>query len=114
HRNLLSETGNAIAHLPQLFRSGDFEDSCTVLFLPLAHAFARLVQFGCLAAGARLAYAPDPATDLAAALTAARPTFLLAVPRVFEKLRQQAREEAGDGPRGAVLRAAEATAVAYS
>ena len=111
HRNLLSETGNAIAHLPQLFQP---EDSCTVLFLPLAHAFARLVQFGCLAAGARLAYALDPASDLAAALSAARPTFLLGVPRVFEKLRQRAREEAGEGPRGAVFRAAEATAVAYS
>ena len=111
HRNLLSETGNAVAHLPQLFRS---EDPCTVLFLPLAHAFARLVQFGCLAAGVRLAYVPHPSTDLAAALTAVRPTFLLGVPWVFEKLHRQAREEAGDGPGGAVFRAAEATAVAYS
>jgi long-chain acyl-CoA synthetase len=56
------------------------------LFLPLAHVFAQLVQFGCLYSGATLAYFGGDARRLVAELAEVRPTFLPSVPRVFEKL----------------------------
>ncbi len=110
HRNLLAEVGNAVARLDFLFRA---PDAATLLFLPLAHAFARLVQFGCLHAGARLGLLPDP-RQAAGQLPVFRPTFLLAAPRMFEKIHEAAQRRAGGGMRGAVFRRADAVAVAYS
>jgi long-chain acyl-CoA synthetase len=110
HRNLLTDVGDAIAHLPQLFRS---PGASTLLFLPLAHAFARLVQFGCVAVRTRLRHLADPG-DLPAELAQFRPTFVLAIPRVLEKVRDAARDQAGGGVTGALFRRAEAAAVRYS
>lgn len=110
HRNLRTEVDNAVVRLSHLFRAGD---AATLLFLPLAHAFARLVQFGCVEARARLGHVPDPG-NLVADLTSFRPTFLLAIPRVLEKLRDNARQQAGGGLRGALFRGAESAAVGYS
>lgn len=110
HRNLLTDTGNAVAHLPHLFRS---PGASTLLFLPLAHAFARLVQFGCVATRTRLRHLADTG-DLAAELARFRPTFVLAIPRVFEKMVEGARDQAGGGVRGGVFRRAESAAVRYS
>ena len=67
------------------------EDS-TLLVLPLAHALARLLQFLCLEAGVRLGYARSRAT-LAEDLRSFRPTLLLGVPRLFDKLYQGARDQ---------------------
>jgi long-chain acyl-CoA synthetase len=68
------------------------EDS-TLLFLPLAHVFARLVQFLCLEAGVTLGYSRG-IDKLAEDLPAFRPTFLLSVPRVFEKIFNGAQRKA--------------------
>jgi long-chain acyl-CoA synthetase len=67
-------------------------DDSTLLFLPLAHALARLLQFLCLEAGVCLGYARSRAT-LAEDLRSFRPTLLLGVPRLFDKLYQSARDQ---------------------
>ena len=109
HRNMLTDIGNAIPELDVLFRPG----STTLLFLPLAHSFARLLQIGAVQARVQTAFAPD-VKNLAADLARVRPTFVLAVPRVFEKVYNTARQKAhGDG-KGRIFDAAEATAIAYS
>jgi long-chain acyl-CoA synthetase len=65
----------------------------TVLFLPLAHVFTRLVQFVCLEAGIQIAYARSLAA-MKDDVLAVRPTFLLAVPRVFQKVYEGAERQA--------------------
>jgi len=109
HRNLLADIGNAVPELDVLFRPG----STTLLFLPLAHAFARLLQIGVVAARVRTAFAPD-VKNLVADLARVRPTFVLAVPRVFEKVYNGARQKAHADGKGRIFDAAEATAIAYS
>ncbi|MCP2327870.1 long-chain acyl-CoA synthetase [Hamadaea flava] len=109
HRNMLADIGNAVPELSVLFHEG----STTLLFLPLAHAFARLLQIGAVSARVQTAFAPD-VKNLVADLARVRPTFVLAVPRVFEKVYNSARQKAhGDG-KGRIFDAAEATAIAYS
>jgi long-chain acyl-CoA synthetase len=84
-----------LAGLPDFVRPGDR----TVLFLPLAHNFGRLVHFTAARVGYTIAFCPDVA-QLAGALEQARPHFLPSVPRVYEKLYAAVRSEL-DGARGA-------------
>jgi long-chain acyl-CoA synthetase len=85
----------------------------TLLFLPLAHVFARFVQVLCLVNRSTLAHTPTVA-ELLDDLGAFRPTFLLAVPRVFEKIYNGAEAKAQAGGRGPIFDLAAATAIAYS
>lgn len=109
HRNMLSDIGNAIPALDVLFREG----SSTVLFLPLAHAFARLLQIGVVQGRVRTSHTAD-VKNLVEDLGAFQPTFLLSVPRVFEKVYNSARQKAHSGGKGAIFDRAEAVAIAYS
>ncbi|GAA1379445.1 AMP-dependent synthetase/ligase [Catellatospora chokoriensis] len=109
HRNMLSDIGNAIPALDILFQEG----SSTVLFLPLAHAFARLLQIGVVQGRVRTSHTAD-VKNLVDDLGAFRPTFLLSVPRVFEKVYNSARQKAHSGGKGAIFDKAEAVAIAYS
>lgn len=109
HRNLLTDVANAVAVLPNLFHPG----AATLLFLPLAHAFARLVQIGAVQARAKLRHAPDT-KNLAAELKEFQPTFLLSVPRVFEKVYNAARQRAESEGKGRIFARAERVAIAYS
>ncbi|WP_237565451.1 AMP-dependent synthetase/ligase [Ornithinimicrobium cavernae] len=99
HSNFLSLGENAIERLEQVVRS---DGARTLLFLPLAHVFARLIQVLVLQAGAQLGHSPD-VKNLLPDLAAYRPTFLLAVPRVFEKVYNGAAQKATDGGRGALF-----------
>jgi long-chain acyl-CoA synthetase len=112
HRNLLADIRNAVAGaLPEVF---DIDGSCTLLFLPLAHSFARIIQVGCLESGAVLGHWPDSAT-LAEGLREFRPTFLLAVPRVFEKVFNTAQQQAAaSGAKKRIFQAAVAASIAWS
>jgi len=111
HGNLLADVHTAVAVLPEIFES---PGSSTLLFLPLAHVFARIIQVGVLEAGVILGHWPDTAT-LAAGLAEFRPTFLLAVPRVFEKVYNAAQQQASANRAMAVVFAAAArTAVEWS
>ena len=106
HANLLTDVRSAIAALPEIFSA---PGASTLLFLPLAHAFARIIQIGVLEAGAVLGHWPDMAT-VAEGLAEFRPTFLLAVPRVFEKVYASAEQQASASPMGARIFAAAARA----
>ena len=75
--------------IPQIFNA----DSSTLLFLPLAHSLARVIQLSCVRARVRIGYTPD-VKHLAQDLQSFRPTLILAVPRVFEKLYTQAQRQA--------------------
>ena len=110
HGNFMVELEVAVHELDELF--GD-DDAATLLFLPLAHVFARVIQVGCLRTRTRLGHSSD-ITDLAAELQGFRPTFVLAVPRVFEKLFNTASQRATADGRGGVFDRAADTAIAYS
>jgi long-chain acyl-CoA synthetase len=112
HRNLLSAVRNAIdGTLAELFQEAG---GSTLLFMPLAHVFARIIEVGCLESGAVLGHWPDSST-VAKGLPEFSPTFLLAVPRVFEKVYNSAQQTASASPAKARIFAAAAdTAVAVS
>ena len=112
HRNLLADVRNAVAGS----LSGIFEiaGGSTLLFMPLAHFFARIIQVGCLESGAVLGHWPDAGT-LVEGLGGFQPTFLLAVPRVFEKVYNSAQQQASASPAKSMIFAAAAdTAIAWS
>jgi long-chain acyl-CoA synthetase len=112
HGNLLSDVRNAVeGSLEDVF---ELAGSSTLLFLPLAHSFARIIQVGCLESGSILGHWPDSRT-LAQALPEFQPTFLLAVPRVFEKVFASAQQQASASPvKRRIFDAAVATAIAWS
>jgi long-chain acyl-CoA synthetase len=112
HGNLLSDVRNAVeGSLEDVF---ELAGSSTLLFLPLAHSFARIIQVGCLESGAILGHWPDSRT-VAQALPEFQPTFLLAVPRVFEKVFAAAQQQASASPvKRRIFDAAVTTAIAWS
>jgi long-chain acyl-CoA synthetase len=109
HRNLYANAANAVAQIPELFHEG----ATTLLFLPLAHSFARLIQDAVVIARCRMGHASD-VKNLAADLAGFQPTFVLAVPRVFEKVYNTAKQRAQADGKGAIFDRAERVAVAYS
>ncbi|GAA5184003.1 long-chain fatty acid--CoA ligase [Rugosimonospora acidiphila] len=109
HRNLYSDIANAIPGLDALF----YEGASTLLFLPLAHSFARLIQLGVVYARTRMGHSSD-VKNLVADLGEFKPTFLLSVPRVFEKVYTTAKQRAHADGKGAIFDRAERVAVAYS
>jgi long-chain acyl-CoA synthetase len=109
HRNLYADIANAIPGLSNLFNEG----ASTLLFLPLAHSFARLIQIGIVTARVRMGHVPDVG-NLVADLAKFKPTFVLAVPRVFEKVYNGAKQRAHADGHGAIFDRADKVAVAYS
>ncbi|WP_328644075.1 long-chain fatty acid--CoA ligase [Amycolatopsis sp. NBC_00348] len=109
HRNLLAEIRADIEAFPQLMEQGN----SLLVFLPLAHVLARAIAVTALSARVTLGHTPD-VKNLVPDLGTFRPTFVVAVPRVFEKVYNSAKQKAhGDG-KGKIFDAAEAVAVAYS
>ncbi len=87
HGNFFAEVDNAIELLHPVFKSVSKYPASTLLFLPLSHVFGRMVAIGCLRARVRLGHAPSIQTDdLLADLAGFRPSFLLAIPYVLEKV----------------------------
>ncbi|MEU6084745.1 AMP-dependent synthetase/ligase [Streptomyces sp. NPDC047108] len=87
HGNFFAEVDNSIELLHPVFKSVSKEPASTLLFLPLSHVFGRMVAIGCLRARVRLGHAPSIQTDdLLGDLAGFRPTFLLAIPYVLEKV----------------------------
>jgi long-chain acyl-CoA synthetase len=109
HGNMYADIANAIPILPGLFREG----ASTLLFLPLAHAFARLIQIGMVQARATMGHTAD-VKNLVSELQGFRPTFVLSVPRVFEKVYNTAKQRAHADGKGAIFDRADRAAVAYS
>lgn len=109
HRGFVDLSRNAQAVLPNVVCPG----GSTVLFLPMAHVFARFVSVLCVAGGVKVGHQPD-AKNVAPAMQSFHPTFLLAVPRVFEKVYNSAEQRAESGGKGNIFRTAAETAVAWS
>lgn len=110
HGNFLNTSANCIKMLPDVV---GVPGASTLLFLPLAHVFARLIQVLCVQGHVTLAHTPT-ITDLAGKLRSFGPTFLLAVPRVFEKVYTGAQQRAQADGKGAIFDRATDVAIAYS
>ncbi|MFI0709374.1 AMP-dependent synthetase/ligase [Streptomyces inhibens] len=110
HRSFFAECGNIVERLRPLFRTGD---SSVLLFLPIAHVFGRLVQVASVMAPIKLGHAPD-IKNLTDDLASFRPTLILGVPRVFEKVYNSARAKAQADGKGKIFDKAAETAIAYS
>ena len=109
HGNLLFELRSTAQGLREVFTPG----ASTLLFLPLAHVLARVIQCGCVYNRVRMGHAPD-IKSLLPDLATFQPTFILSVPRVFEKVYNSAKQKAHDDGKGRIFDLAETTAVAYS
>lgn len=110
HGNFMFELGVAVEELSDLF---DPDDASTLLFLPLAHVFARIIQVGCVKSRAKMGHSAD-IKNLVTDLGEFRPTFILAVPRVFEKVFNSASQRATADGRGKIFDRAADVAIAWS
>src|SRR6185312_17405701 len=109
HRNFLSEVSEVASGLADLFNDG----TSTLLFLPIAHVFGRAIQMGAIATGCTLGHTAD-IKNLIADFGVFRPSFVLSVPRVFEKVYNTAKQRAHADGKGAIFDRAEAVAIGYS
>ena len=109
HSNFMDELGTAVKILDGLFAEG----ASTLLFLPLAHVFARIIQVGCVMMRVKLGHTAD-VKNLVPDLGSFKPTFILSVPRVFEKVYNTASQSAHASGKGKIFDAAAETAIAYS
>jgi long-chain acyl-CoA synthetase len=111
HQNLLADVRNAFKGPLDSITS--VSDASTLLFLPLAHVFARIIQVGCIEGGVVLGHCPS-LTDILPSLATFKPTFILAVPRVFEKVYNGAEQKAASEGKGKIFGRAAQVAIAYS
>ncbi len=109
HRNLLTEVRTIAGVFPELLTAG----GSVLLFLPLAHVFGKVIQCGAVYTRTTVGHTAD-VTQLLPDLAAFRPSFLLAVPRVFEKVYNGARQRAHNDGKGKIFDAAADTAIAWS
>ncbi|MEU1202804.1 AMP-dependent synthetase/ligase [Streptomyces sp. NPDC005813] len=102
HGNFFAEVDNAIELLHPIFKAKTSDAASTLLFLPLSHVFGRMVAIACLRARVKIGHAPSLQTeDLLADLGSFKPTFLLAIPYVLEKVFNTGRATAERMGRGA-------------
>ena len=109
HRGFVELSKNATLEIPEVLVEG----GTTLLFLPLAHVFARFIEVLCVQAGITVAHQAD-AKDVAASMQSFKPDFLLAVPRVFEKVYNGAEQRAESSGRGKIFRSSAKAAIEYS
>ena len=110
HRNLYAACRNGVEYLAALFKD---DEASTLLFLPLAHVFGRMVEIAAVMARAPLGHWADVKT-LTDNLAAFKPTFLLSVPYVLEKVYNGARQKAHSSGKGRIFDLAADTAIAFS
>ena len=100
HGNFFAEVDNAIELLYPIFKARTSEEASVLLFLPMSHVFGRMVAVACIRARVRLGHAPSlKAEDLLPDLAAFRPTCLLTIPYMLEKVFNSARAKAESGGR---------------
>ena len=110
HSNFVDLSRNAAAVLPEVIKE---PGASTLLFVTLAHVFARFISVLAVHGGVRVGHQPDT-TQLLPALGSFQPTFLLAVPRVFEKVYNSAEQSTEAEGKGKIFRAAAKVAIAHS
>lgn len=110
HGNLVNLSLNVLAsEMGSILPRG----SKTIMFIPLAHIFARFISFQAIAAGAKVGHTPD-VKDLVPDLKSYQPDFILAVPRVFEKVYNSAMLNAEQGGKGKIFHTGANIAIEYS
>jgi long-chain acyl-CoA synthetase len=109
HSNLLYETRGASASFPSLLRKGER----LLVFLPLAHVLARALSMTAFANGVTIGYTSD-IKNLVAMFGEFKPTVIVSVPRVFEKVYNTAELSAQDSGKGAIFAMATQTAIDWS
>ena len=110
HSNFVELTRNASRSNREVFET---PGASTLLFITTAHVFARFISILNIQAGVKTGHQPDT-KQLLPALGSFKPTFLLAVPRVFEKVYNSAEQKAEAGGKGKIFRAAAKTAIDHS
>ncbi|EMQ98137.1 AMP-binding protein [Paeniglutamicibacter gangotriensis Lz1y] len=109
HSNFVELSDNAAASLPDVV----FPGAATIMFLPLAHVFARYISVLAVAGGVKVAHTAD-VKNLLPDLQSFQPNFILAVPRVFEKVYNSSMLKAEDGGKGKIFHAGSDVAIAFS
>lgn len=109
HSNFVELSRNAMRAIPEVVNP----DSSTLLFITTAHIFARFIAVLCVHGGVRVGHQADT-RQLLPAMASFKPTFLLAVPRVFEKVYNSSEQKAEGGGKGKIFRTAAAVAIAHS
>lgn len=109
HANFVELSRNSAVALAEVLA----DKASTLLFITLAHVFARFISVLCIHGGVRVGHQADT-TQLLPALGSFQPTFLLAVPRVFEKVYNSSEQKAEAGGKGNIFRRAAIVAVAHS
>src|SRR5690606_23213111 len=110
HSNFVELSRNSAKALDEVV---SMPGASTLLFITTAHVFARFISILGIHAGVRTGHQPDT-KNLLPALGSFKPTFLLAVPRVFEKVYNSAEQKAEAGGKGKIFRAAAAVAVEHA
>ena len=109
HRGFVELSKNAMLELPEVLQTG----RSTLLFLPLAHVFARFVEVLAIHVGIKVGHKAD-AKDVGPAMVSFHPDFLLAVPRVFEKVYNAAEQKAEASGKGDIFRKAAVAAIEFA
>ncbi|MBD8012912.1 AMP-binding protein [Microbacterium sp. Re1] len=110
HSNFVELSRNSAKALDEVVSA---PGASTLLFITTAHVFARFISILAVHSGVRTGHQPDT-KQLLPALGSFKPTFLLAVPRVFEKVYNSAEQKAEAGGKGKIFRAAAAAAIEHS
>lgn len=108
HGNLVDQVLNTAAAYQEVVK----EDGNTILFLPLTHVLGRALQLICVAKGMRVAHLSNP-KEVVPALSVLKPTFLVVVPRVLEKIQGAAAAAAREKRIEKLWQAAQHTAVEW-
>jgi long-chain acyl-CoA synthetase len=109
HGNFLFDIASTTEGLGEFYN----ESGSTLLFLPLAHVFGRIIQLGSTANRVKVGHSSD-VKNLLPDLATFKPTFLLSVPRVFEKVYNGSKQKAHAAGKGKIFDRAEQVAIAYS
>lgn len=115
HANLMFETDTMASRWEPVFHSRPGDEAATLLFLPLAHVFGRMVEVSAIRGRVKLGHQPELAAKaLMPDLVSFRPTFVLAVPYIFEKVFESARRRAEAEGRAGPFEKAVDVAVKYA
>jgi long-chain acyl-CoA synthetase len=109
HLNFVTEVNEVTTELNRLLNA----ETSTLLFLPIAHVFGRVIEIGAVASGCTLGHTAD-VKNLLVDLAAFKPTFVLSVPRVFEKVYNTAKQRAHADGKGKIFDLADRVAIGYS
>ncbi|MGL4340507.1 MAG: AMP-dependent synthetase/ligase [Rhodoglobus sp.] len=109
HSNFVELARNAGQAIPEVVNP----ESSTLLFITMAHVFARFISVLCVHGGVKVGHQSDVKL-LVSSMASFRPTFLLAVPRVFEKIYNSSEQKAEASGKGRIFRKAAEVAIAHS